>query len=110
MNIRQDTNINHNYDNFNFWQIDLKELPSRGRLYPKNTNMIHIVDINKIFFLFHWSINWLENGLVKIHDSENTLAANPTTVAGAPSESTYLGINEFIIYCPKFIRKWAIVT
>ena len=27
MNIRQGTNINHNYDNFNFWQIDLKELP-----------------------------------------------------------------------------------
>ncbi len=39
MNIRQGTNINHNYDNFNFWQIDLKELPSRGRLYPKNAKI-----------------------------------------------------------------------
>ena len=27
----------HNYDNFNFWQLDLNEFPSRGRLYPKNT-------------------------------------------------------------------------
>ena len=39
MNIRKDPNINHNYDNFNFWQIDLKELPSRGRLYPKNAKI-----------------------------------------------------------------------
>ena len=39
MNIRKDTTINHNYDNFNFWQIDLKELPSRGRLYPKNAKI-----------------------------------------------------------------------
>ena len=39
MNIRQGSNINHNYDNFNFWQIDLKELPSRGRLYPKNAKI-----------------------------------------------------------------------
>ena len=29
----------HNYDNFNFWQLDLNEFPSRGRLYPKNTKI-----------------------------------------------------------------------
>lgn len=29
----------HNYDNFNFWQIDINELPSKGRLYPKNTKI-----------------------------------------------------------------------
>jgi hypothetical protein len=31
--------ILHNYDNFNFWQLDLNEFPSRGRLYPKNAKI-----------------------------------------------------------------------
>ena len=30
---------NHNYDNYNFWRIDLKELPSRGMLYSKNAKI-----------------------------------------------------------------------
>lgn len=34
-----DTVINHNYDNFNFWQLDLKEFPSRGALYPENAKI-----------------------------------------------------------------------
>lgn len=29
----------HNYDNFNFWQLDLNEFPSKGRLYPKNAKI-----------------------------------------------------------------------
>lgn len=29
----------HNYDNFNFWPLDLNEFPSRGRLYPKNAKI-----------------------------------------------------------------------
>lgn len=32
-------NIMHNYDMFNFWQIDLNELPSKGVLYSKNAKI-----------------------------------------------------------------------
>ena len=31
--------MNHNYDNYNYWEIDLNEMPSRGALYPKNTKI-----------------------------------------------------------------------
>lgn len=29
----------HTYDDFNFWQLDLNEFPSKGRLYPKNAKI-----------------------------------------------------------------------
>lgn len=31
--------MNHNYDNYNYWEIDLQEMPSMGRLYPANTKI-----------------------------------------------------------------------
>ena len=37
--MKNNNSLIHNYDNFNFWQLDLAEFPSKGILYPKNTKI-----------------------------------------------------------------------
>ena len=52
MNKYRDTIINHNYDNFNFWQMDLKDFPSRGLLYPKNAKIkVRSMSVLEVKFL-----------------------------------------------------------
>ena len=42
----------HNYDNYNYWQIDPYELPTHGYMYPKNTKIkIRSMSVLEVKFL-----------------------------------------------------------
>ena len=42
----------HTYDKFNYWQIDVKDLPSKGRLYPKDVKIkIRSMSVLEVKFL-----------------------------------------------------------
>ena len=42
----------HNYDNYNYWQVDPYELPTRGLMYPKNVKIkIRAMTVLEVKFL-----------------------------------------------------------
>ena len=45
-------NFSHDYDNYNYWQLDINEFPSKGMLYPKDVKIkVRSMSVLEVKFL-----------------------------------------------------------